>query len=433
MCKCKNITNECWEQIFTKYDILRKIEEEGFFEISAKQIKEFREPRLMTKFDYSVHRPKIFVNNRLSILPKSRNGYIISDFDAYHRLEEFDHDDSEIVHLEVPEHIQSLSFNDVRSESLALNRAFVSGILGDFLNEEVIFPTVSGRMGTGAFEFDVRTIKNNDWSHFVCEKVQMEIDAGYEGIDSLALFEAKLDLPEDFIIRQLYYPYRVWKDRIVKPVRTVFLVYSNDVYNVYEYKFSDPEKYNSIQLVQKKKYSLEDVKMTSDDVCRVLSDTRILDEPRIAFPQANSFDRIINLCELLEKKSLDRNKVTERYAFDERQTNYYTDAACYLELIDKRRTESGTPFYELSKKGKQILTKGYKERQLAFCRQILSHGVFAETLGLYFKTGVMPTNDEIVKVMKRSNLYNIESEKTYERRMSTVKSWVNWIIKLINA
>ena len=42
---------------------------------------------------------------------------------------------------------------------------------------------------------------------------QIEIDAGYEGLQKLALIEAKRDLSIDFLVRQLYYPFRTWKDR----------------------------------------------------------------------------------------------------------------------------------------------------------------------------------------------------------------------------
>ena len=37
---------------------------------------------------------------------------------------------------------------------------------------------------------------------------------------------------------------------------------------------------------------------------------------------------------------------------------------------------------------------------------------------------------EIVSIMKSSNLYNIFKDSTYERRASTVSSWVNWILEL---
>lgn len=46
------LNDAAWESLFDKYHILAEIERNGQFVISANQIKEFREPRLMTKFDH---------------------------------------------------------------------------------------------------------------------------------------------------------------------------------------------------------------------------------------------------------------------------------------------------------------------------------------------------------------------------------------------
>ena len=81
---------------------------------------------------------------------------------------------------------------------------------------------------------------------------------------------------------------------------------------------------------------------------------------------------------------------------------------------------------------KKILNMSFKQRQLAFCTCILSHGVFADTLKRYFETGTMPNKNEIIQIMKKSNLYNVNSSSTYERRSSTIKGWINWIVELIN-
>lgn len=64
--------NTAWLKLFDKYNILQSIDKEGVFEISASQIKEFREPRLMTKFDHRSNLPEIFNQYDLSILPITR-------------------------------------------------------------------------------------------------------------------------------------------------------------------------------------------------------------------------------------------------------------------------------------------------------------------------------------------------------------------------
>ena len=41
-----------WEQLNKKYNIIKEVNDKGHFIIKAIQIKQFREPRLMTKFDH---------------------------------------------------------------------------------------------------------------------------------------------------------------------------------------------------------------------------------------------------------------------------------------------------------------------------------------------------------------------------------------------
>lgn len=424
----KSLNDIAWEKLFENHDILGHIERNGQYQISAKQIKEVREPRLMAKFDHKINLPKIFSDNGLSILPVTRGDYVISHFDAYH---EFEPDNSPITRVSLPNYIQSLDSSNIPSESIALNCAVAAGIVADFLDDEEIISTVSGRMGSGVFDFNIGNLKNQSLSTITVNNSQIEIDAAYEGIHSLALFEAKRDLSEDFLVRQLYYPYRVWKSRVAKPVRPLFLVYSNGIYRIYEYEFSNPNNYSSIYLVKQKNYAIEDTTITVDDIQRVLQNSIRKNESQIPFPQADSFERVINICELLGEQDLSRTDVTEQYAFDARQTNYYTDAARYLGLVVKDK-KNGVPLYKLTEKGRTILKMGYKQRQLAFCSCILSHNAFADTLISYFKTGTMPQKNDIIQIMKNSNLYNVNSDSTYERRSSTIKGWINWIIDLIN-
>ncbi len=84
MSEKKSLNDKAWEQLFDKYDVLNQIEKDGDFQISAEQIKIFREPRLMTKFDHSINLPELFAKNGLSILPITRGNYLISHFDSYH-------------------------------------------------------------------------------------------------------------------------------------------------------------------------------------------------------------------------------------------------------------------------------------------------------------------------------------------------------------
>lgn len=434
MSKFKSLNDEAWSLLFDKYDILNQIDIHGEFQISASQIKEFREPRLMVKFDHIINLPKLFANNNLSILPITRGDYVISHFNAYHKFEPLN---NEVIRVSLPTYLESLDFNYITSETFALNCAIATGIIEDFTNDEQIFPTVSGRMSSGVFDFQISDIHKCLNRNVSVINSQIEIDAAYEGLKYLSIFEAKRDLSEDFLVRQLYYPYRTWRARIEKEIKPIFLIYSNGIYHLYEYKFENPVDYNSLMLVKQKNYTIEDTSITSDDIQDILNTGVYVNEPNISFPQADNFERVINLCELLNLQSLSKNEITEKYAFDSRQSDYYINAARYLGLVDKNKDKYKTQnnskaIYTLSKLGENILKKSYRQRQLTFCRLILQHKVFSDVLNKYFSTGIMPSKFEITRFMKHSNLYNVESDSTFKRRASTIRSWIEWIVELIN-
>ena len=426
MYRCST-NKEAWEKIFNEYDVLNKIQDQGLFEISSKEINEYREARLMTKFDNSESIPKILSENNLSILPISSNKYMIARFKAYKK---FGSEPKDIERVEFPPYIESLDYNNISSEALALNCTYITGILEDFLDEEELVPTVSGKMGSGLFKFEIAQINDDKKINVTVENSRMEIDGGYEGVNSLALVEAKNVVAEDFLVRQLYYPYRLWKSKITKKVRPIYVVYSNGIFTIYEYKFNDINEYSSIELVKCKKYSIEDTNIDLGTIQNLIENIQnYVEEPKISFPQANSFERVINLCELLESSEKGKQEITEKYEFDPRQTNYYTDAAIYLGLVVKKGVRSKS--FELSKLGKRILSLNYKNRQIEFVKLILSHKVFHMTIKRYFEKLEMPTDSEIVEIMKECELYKIGKDSTFYRRASTIKSWVDWIINLI--
>lgn len=428
MSRCTS-NRKAWQLLFEKYNILEEINQKGYFKITAKQINEFREARLMTKFDNSANLPELFKDNNLAILPITSNSYMIARFQTYKKFEETE--EEEIIKISFPEYIQSLDYNNITSEVLAINCAYITQILENFLEEEDLVPTISGKMGSGSFEFKIS--KNENKAEYINVSVQnsrIEIDGGFEGVNSLALVEAKNVISDDFMVRQLYYPYRLWKSKINKPVRPIYMVYSNGIFNVYEYKFENDEDYSSIKCVKSKKYSIEDTEIDIQDIEEIFNNiNEFHEEPEVAFPQADSFDRVINLCELLLNEPRTKSDITENYSFDERQTNYYTDAARYLGLVSKDKND-GNIIFELTELGRKILNLRYKQRQLEFVKLILRHKTFYDYLSLYFENSKKPTTTDTIEIMKKCDLYRVESESTYERRASTIRGWIEWILDL---
>lgn len=427
-----------WTKLNDKHHILDAIKDKGYFIISAKQIGEFQEARLAVKFDYSDARPDLFVKNNLSILPITRGDYYISHINAYHN---FELATSDITYLRPPEHIRSLDVISINSESKALNMAYISGILADFLEDERLLPTVSGRMSSESFVFYANVVSEavtDEDSAVTVENSQIEIDAAYEGVKSLALMEAKRDLTDNFLIRQLYYPFRTWQQKMAeKPVRPVFLIYSNSIFYLYEYRFNDLQHYNSLELVKHKRYCLEDTHISVEDVQKILKKLRFNKEPNIQFPQANSFERVINICELLYINDVEKNFITEEYSFDVRQSSYYLDAARYLGLVEKSLDSDGHDCYTLTKLGKSLFSMSYKQRQLKLIETILSYKSFYLTYEAYRNNNEMPSKAEIVSYIHQAWVVDPKtglpySDSTNKRRASTVSAWVRWIFSILD-
>lgn len=416
-----------WELLFDKYSIVENIQKHDFFKITSQQINEFREARLMTKFDHKSHLPKLFNKYKLSILPITRGSYIISKFDAYKNFEELN---TEITRVSFPKYIESIDYENITSEATALNCAYASSIIADFMEEEGVIPTVSGRMSSMSFDFTINKVKSREIIPIRVKNSQIEIDGGFEGDESLAIIEAKNNLSDDFIVRQLYYPYRLWRSKIRKKVRPIFMTYSNNIFTFYEYEFQEPSNYNSLLLVRQKNYLIEQEEINLEDITEIMQTVSFVNESHmIPAPQANSFKRIINLCEELLNSDLKQEDIYTRYDFVPRQADYYVNAGRYLGLIDKKR-EGRTAIYSISKLGKKIINQKYKTRQLSFVRLILAHKAFNDTLKLYLNKGEIPNTIEIVKFMKESKM-NVSSEDTFKRRAESLASWINWILELI--
>lgn len=434
--------DQAWRHLFEKYDILNQVDCNESYIIKSSEINEFREARLMTKFDHKFQLPDVFIDNKLSLLPISRGEYTISRFNIF---EDFPEDTlTQVEEVEAPTKWESLDYKNITSESSAINSAYVGKILNHFLDEDILYPTVSGRMSSREFDFSVKKTNTSGYFHVNVKNAQIEIDGGFEGVKSLSLVEAKNSITPDFIVRQIYYPFRLWRNLITKPIRNVFMTYTNGVFHLREYVFRDDKKYNSLELIQERKYKfteLKPIKLTFDLLHNILQTTSIIDEPNIPFPQANSIERIINLCEVLnstesgetKEELLDNFFFTEKHDLAPRQVDYYTNAAIYLDFIIKQGNDKGEIVFNLTNKGKALFELSISERQIEFVKAIVRHSVFHKVLCETIKNGVEQqlSEERIVNLMKESELYNINSESTFKRRSSTIRSWIAWILNQI--
>ena len=173
-----SLIDEKWEILFEKYHIREEIRRNGRFLITADQIRQVKEPRLMTKFDTRESRPEVF-GSRIGILPVTRGSYVLGEFDLYQDFPETI-GGVKLAAAKIPDYFETIDVRDIRSEAAAIHVMGIAGILDDFLGEERMAQTVSGRMGSGSFEFQVKG--NGDRRAYTIQvrNSQVEIDGGFE-------------------------------------------------------------------------------------------------------------------------------------------------------------------------------------------------------------------------------------------------------------
>lgn len=420
--------NQAWEKLLERYAIVDAVRQKGCFHIRASKIKEYREPRLMAKWDTSESLPKALKDRKLNILPDSRSSYVIGDFILYEKFPESDAD-VPVRQVELPRY-QSIDPNSISSEAGAIHVLVLSGILDDFLQEGKNAATFNGRMGTGIFEFQVDT-ESGTPQRIQVNNAQCEIDGGFENAHSVVILEAKNVFHEDFHVRQLYYPYRLWQAKVSKPVRLVFSVYSNQIFRLFEYRFRSLEDYSSIELVKAKKYSLQDTRITVEELLGVRAHTPIQTDDNmclthVPFIQANSMERVVSLLENLAQAPMTPLQIARLMEFDPRQSDYYYNAGRYLGLFQKTREDSQVQV-ALTELGRRVFALPYRERQLELVGLMLRHQIFAHFFDRTLEIGALPSAGEVMEEMRR---LRVCEEGLISRRSGSVLGWLKWMFSL---
>jgi hypothetical protein len=419
--------NKAWKILFERHRIRECVDAEGTFRISSAQINEVCEARLMAKFDKSANLPEIFRKNELSILPVTRGTYLIGHFDTHKKI---DYKPIKPILIKNAPLLETLDAQNLYSEASALLFAYHSGIIKDIMNCDKVYFTVSGRMGSEKFSFSI----NNNMNplspiHIDVINSQIEIDAGFESSDAFIVCEAKNQAPDEILIRQLYYPYRLWSNKIKKLVIPMFLAFSNDIFHVFIYEFTDSQDYNSIEPKIYKAYTFADEDIPLQDIIDLWHTTKVIAEPNVTFPQADSFERILDLLSVLHEEELTHNEVTLKYEFDPRQTDYYITACEYLGLVERNKTEKNEHEYRLTVEARKIMSWSPKKKRLELMKKILERPVFNNAFKIFMDNNELPDKQSICSIMKSVNFSKPINETTIWRRSSTVLGWLNWIIK----
>lgn len=408
--------DEAWNKLFNKYNILDHIDTEGVFKISAKNIKEFYEPRLITKYDWSSSLPKLFRDNKLAILPTSRGTYVIGKFQAYQKLR---YENIKPIVKTLPSWINTWDTFEITSEAVALNVAKATGMIDYVMMSSEGFPaidTITGRLKSGDLKYKIDRKGQRAYDLHV-DNAQVEIDAGFENYDRLAIIEAKTHIPEDFMIRQLYYPYRIYNSlNTGKPVIPLYFTYADDIFTFYQYDFDDMNNYSSIKKVKQYSFILNHTLSLNVDVVKQISAKSLMaPEPtNISYPQANTFQTVLDMMQYLIKP-IGKDELAELFSFNDRQSDYYANSLRFLGLAKRL---SGK--YQLTELGEKVNSLPNSDmRNELIIRQMLNHITLKLAFDSYLKNNGEADDVYIDKILAE-NVVSI-SGSTIPRRRSTVK------------
>lgn len=430
-----------WENIFVKDNVLEFIEENKLYYISSEYINNFKydtgfkiDARNMTKFDYINSLPDIFYNNGLSILPTKRGEYVIGRFNAYKELDVTNKVfEVNLNSIKFPEWIETLDYNNITSESIMLNASYISGMFNVMFGTEEVYETVNGRMGSGIFGFEVQDTNNKSLLYDITVKnSQIEIDGGYETKDKLILVEAKNIITESMLIRQLYYPYRLWNNKVKKEVVPVYLQYNDGVYSFIIYKFDNEFIYNSIREIERYNFIIDNEIIYIQEIRDILEGyPPIQEDYDIPFPQANSLNKIVNMLKEIsvsENGYITSEELSLINDFTFRQSDYYYNAGLYLGYVYGEEDK-----IYLTSKGEELIRKRDKELKLKLTRDILQHLPFRKVMIKALGNKEYMTQGKVYEILRDEESYMPGySESTRNRRSSTIAKWINEIIKMIN-
>jgi hypothetical protein len=410
-------TNAAWTKIFEKFSIEKQIEDNGIFEISAKQIAEIgqREPRLMAKFDRRKQRPEILSKNQITILPLSNGKYAMVKGDGYIDIPPPGKPTSYKVPAPLSE-LKSIPWKGgIHSEPQAIDALFMSSAVKSFVGDETLLLTIRGKSACRPFSFRFKSERREH--QLAVDGAQIEIDSGYEG-KILLLIEAKFGSVEDTIIRQIYYPFRHWREsQVGKKVVCLFLVYSNKIYSMYEFRFADSDLYQSALIARQVHYLLEEMKPVPT-FAEVIS-TKVIKPPRdVPFPQADDISKIIDVVELLCSSPENKEEIAKSFDVDPRQGDYYGHGAAWLGLTEK----SGRMF-KVTKEGSEFAKLNRSDRLAKLATLVTRMPIFHEAAQDTVK-GIACNANEIYKPLKRR--FHL-SESTAKRRAKTVCAWIQWL------
>src|SRR5699024_1109470 len=329
----------------------------------------------------------------------------------------------EVNSLETLEYNEFLTTTDI---SLFLHHA---NIINDFFDETSNYLTQLKNNISISLSYNINIhdkvfrIKNLN--------VQSKYYTVFENQSTITILVISKDFTSDFLITDLFYPYKYFLENYHKNVRLLFVQHLDSIFRLIEFKFNSQDNMNSLEYIKEKRYSLTETELSIDDVGNILQKVKVKtndnqDNTDVPFVQANSFDKIITMMEHLNKKPSDIYDLEMLLNVSNRQVSYYYNAGRYVGLFKKNSLSNK---YCLTETGEQLMLSNYRNRQLSFISLILEHKIFNDLFHKIFN-GTFPSKTDVLNLMKKYNVCN--STDTTSRRAESVLAWIKWVLQVVD-
>ena len=401
-----NLNDRAWSEIFHSMPIVKTVNEHGFFDITADDIKKYgkREPRLMSKMDFREQLPSAMKENKMAILAISNGTYRIGRFDPFIPL--IDTPQSRPLRAKMPKQIITINPKDLAHESAMLDAAKVSGILEKAFGEEVEL-TIRGRSRSPNFSFEFSGVP------FPVSGVQVEVDGGYEGKSTVNLVEAKIGGRSNISVRQILYPQLSWEHNVrrKKLVKSYLCFYQAPILRFVPIVFEDgrcmPDHANEKCYLIEREARL-DIKSIRKDADADLPTTQA------PFPQADNFETVLAMFATIanaDEQTITKDELFEEFDVVHRQIDYYTNVLRWLGLAYIRNQ-----IVQLTPLGRDVADMPHAERISMLAETIFSEPVF--NFVLHHPQTPVPAG-----LFAR---WSVMSQSTQERRTQTVLAWIRY-------
>lgn len=410
-----SLNDSAWQSYLDQKKIV--LDGSSFYEVDAEELKELagREPRLLAKFDEPGQLPEPLAKAGYTLLPDRNGRYILFPGNLF---------------VSIPSCLQQQAYNGQPpfrletagrgcGESQYIDKAYIIGLLSDFvgIDRSKLFLTIRGRERTGVFSFSFSRV------NFNVQGVQIEVDAGYEGPRDIVLIEAKVGKRDYFNLRQLYYPFRHFKQLVPgKHVRSILLIYdiTENQYHLYELGFYEENDPGSWHFLLSRTYQLTTSPVSHiDELINVNYETHT----NIA-PQANDLNRIVELLDFINNGIQTSQEVADAFVFDLRQSSYYREAAEYLGLVYKQQNR-----FQLTSRGEKVVLADLEEKRRLLALCIVNSWIFVRLIDLacqHRRAFSIEDIEEVIASVPRAGeqRYN---KTTIPRRRQTVVAWILWL------